>query len=51
MSKPQIAIQFHPQHADYDTIRRQVVAAEQMGVDTVYKSTYSGPVLYMGMRF
>jgi hypothetical protein len=21
------------------------------GVDTVYESTYSGPVLYMGMRF
>jgi probable F420-dependent oxidoreductase len=44
MAKPKIAIQFHPQHADYDTIRRQVVAAEEMGVDIVYNWDHFYPL-------
>jgi probable F420-dependent oxidoreductase len=44
VAKPKIAIQFHPQHADYDTIRRQVVAAEEMGVDIVYNWDHFYPL-------
>ena len=44
MAKPKIAVQFHPQHADYDTIRRQVVTAEEMGVDTVYNWDHFFPL-------
>lgn len=31
-----IAVQLHPQHADYSAIRDAVVGAEEMGVDIVY---------------
>jgi probable F420-dependent oxidoreductase len=44
MAKPQIAIQFHPQHAEYDTIRRQVVKAEEMGVDAVFNWDHFYPL-------
>ncbi len=36
MSKVRIAVQFHPQHADYDGIRRAVARAEELGVDIAY---------------
>ncbi|MDH3607252.1 MAG: LLM class F420-dependent oxidoreductase [Acidimicrobiia bacterium] len=44
MAKPKIAVQFHPQHADYDTIRRQVVKAEEIGVDIVYNWDHFYPL-------
>ncbi len=44
MVKPQIALQFHPQHAEYDVIRRQVVKAEEMGVDVVYNWDHFYPL-------
>ena len=44
MPKPLIAVQFHPQHADYDVLRRQVVAAEEMGVDIVYNWDHFYPL-------
>ena len=42
--KPLIAVQLHPQHGDYDTMRRQVVAAEEMGVDIVYNWDHFYPL-------
>lgn len=42
--RPLIAVQFHPQHGDYDTLRRQVVAAEKMGVDIVYNWDHFYPL-------
>ena len=42
--KPRIVVQFHPQHADYDTTRRQVVAAEEMGVDAIYNWDHFFPL-------
>ncbi len=44
MAKPKIAVQFHPQHAEYDTIRRQVVKAEELGVDIVYNWDHFYPL-------
>ena len=41
---PEIAVQFHPQHADYDTIRRQVVKAEEMGIDIAYNWDHFFPL-------
>lgn len=42
-----IAVQLHPQHADYDDIRRAVIRAEEMGVDVVYNWDHFFP-LYGG---
>ncbi|MEE9533533.1 MAG: LLM class F420-dependent oxidoreductase [Acidimicrobiia bacterium] len=42
--KPRIVVQLHPQHADYDNIRRQVVAAEEIGVDAVYNWDHFYPL-------
>jgi probable F420-dependent oxidoreductase len=42
-----IAVQLHPQHADYDDIRRAVVRAEELGVDVVYNWDHFFP-LYGG---
>ncbi|MBT8217756.1 MAG: LLM class F420-dependent oxidoreductase [Acidimicrobiia bacterium] len=39
-----MAVQFHPQHAAYDDIRRQVVKAEEMGVDIVYNWDHFYPL-------
>jgi probable F420-dependent oxidoreductase len=39
-----IALQLHPQHADYDDIRRTVVQAEEMGVDIVYNWDHFYPL-------
>ena len=39
-----IAVQLHPQHADYDDIRRAVVRAEEMGVDIVYNWDHFYPL-------
>ncbi len=36
MPKPLISVQFQPQHGDYDDLRRQVVAGEELGIDVVY---------------
>ncbi len=44
MSKAKIAVQIHPQYADYDAIRRAVVAAEELGVDTVYNWDHFYPL-------
>ena len=44
MAKPRIGVQFHPQHAGYDSIRRQVVKAEEMGVDVVYNWDHFFPL-------
>ena len=48
MSRPvRIGVQIQPQHAEYDDIRRAVVAAEEMGVDIVYNWDHFFP-LYGG---
>ncbi len=39
-----IAVHLHPQHADYDDIRRAVVRAEEMGVDVVYNWDHFYPL-------
>ncbi len=44
MSTVRIALQIHPQHADYDQIRRTVAAAEEMGVDIVYNWDHFYPL-------
>ncbi len=44
MRKARIAVQLHPQHADYDAIRRAVVAAEELGVDIVYNWDHFYPL-------
>ncbi len=44
MSKVRIAIQFHPQHADYAAIRDGVSQAEEMGVDIVYNWDHFYPL-------
>jgi probable F420-dependent oxidoreductase len=41
---PEIAVQFAPEHAEYDTIRRQVVKAEEMGIDTAYNWDHFFPL-------
>lgn len=45
--KIRIAVQLHPQHAEYDDIRRALVRAEEMGVDIVYNWDHFFP-LYGG---
>ncbi len=45
MSSPvRIAIQFQPQHADYQAIRRAVAEAEQLGVDIAYNWDHFYPL-------
>ncbi|NND02042.1 MAG: LLM class F420-dependent oxidoreductase [Acidimicrobiia bacterium] len=44
MSKVRIAIQFHPQHAEYDAIRDAVSRAEAMGVDIAYNWDHFYPL-------
>ena len=39
-----IAVHLHPQHADYDDIRRAVVRAEDMGADVVYNWDHFYPL-------
>ncbi len=48
MTRPiRIAVQIHPQHADYSKIRDAVVRAEEMGADIVYNWDHFFP-LYGG---
>ncbi len=44
MRKARIAVQLHPQHAEYDEIRRAVVRAEELGVDIVYNWDHFYPL-------
>ena len=45
MHRPiRIAVQLHPQHADYPTIRRAVARAEEMGVDLVFNWDHFFPL-------
>jgi probable F420-dependent oxidoreductase len=44
MSKVRIALQIHPQHSDYDVIRRTVAKAEEMGVDIAYNWDHFYPL-------
>ena len=39
-----IAVQLHPQHADYTAIRRAVTQAEELGVDIVYNWDHFYPL-------
>ena len=44
MSDVRIAIQIHPQHAEYADIRSAVMQAEEMGVDVVYNWDHFYPL-------
>ena len=44
MSKVRIAVQFHPQHAEYSDIRNAVVRAEDLGVDIAYNWDHFYPL-------
>ena len=44
MRKMRIAVQLHPQHADYGAIRDAVVRAEEMGADIVYNWDHFYPL-------
>ena len=45
MSHPiRIAVQLHPQHAEYSTIRKAAVQAEELGVDIVYNWDHFFPL-------
>ena len=45
MARPyRIAVQLHPQHAEYDDLRRAVLRAEDMGVDIVYNWDHFFPL-------
>jgi probable F420-dependent oxidoreductase len=44
MSKVRIAIQLHPQHADYADLRRAVMESEEAGVDIVYNWDHFYPL-------
>lgn len=44
MSRIRIAVQIHPQHAEYADIRRAVMQAEEMGVDVVYNWDHFYPL-------
>lgn len=45
MSRPvRIAVQLHPQHAEYADLRRAVAAAEEVGVDIVYNWDHFYPL-------
>ncbi len=44
MSQISIAVQFHPQHADYSAIRDGVERAEEMGVDIAYNWDHFYPL-------
>ena len=39
-----IAVQLHPQHADYDDIRRAVIEADELGVDVAYNWDHFYPL-------
>ncbi len=39
-----IAVQLHPQHADYDQIRAAVVQSEELGVDIAYNWDHFFPL-------
>ena len=47
MGPVRIAVQIHPQHTDYASIRSAVIQAEEMGVDVVYNWDHFYP-LYGG---
>jgi len=47
MAKARIAVQIHPQHADYSDIRRAAAEAEELGVDVLYNWDHFYP-LYGG---
>jgi hypothetical protein len=47
MGPLRIAIQVHPQHIDYASIRDAVMQAEDMGVDVIYNWDHFYP-LYGG---
>jgi probable F420-dependent oxidoreductase len=44
MTDVRIAVQLHPQHAQYDQIRQAVVKAEEMGVDIAYNWDHFYPL-------
>jgi probable F420-dependent oxidoreductase len=44
MTDVRIAVQIHPQHADYAAIRRAVARAEEMGADVVYNWDHFYPL-------
>jgi len=44
MRKIRLAVHIHPQHADYDAIRRTAVQAEEMGFDIVYNWDHFYPL-------
>jgi probable F420-dependent oxidoreductase len=44
VSDVRIAVQIHPQHADYADIRRAVMQAEELGVDIVYNWDHFYPL-------
>jgi len=44
MTNVRIALQIHPQHADYADIRRTVARAEELGVDIVYNWDHFYPL-------
>lgn len=44
MSRVRIAVQIHPQHGSYDSIRYAVAHAEDMGVDIVYNWDHFYPL-------
>lgn len=44
MSRVSIAVQFHPQHAQYAAIREGVAEAEEMGVDIAYNWDHFYPL-------
>ena len=47
MTDVRIAVQIHPQHADYGDIRRAAAEAEEIGVDVLYNWDHFYP-LYGG---
>ena len=44
MSRVRIGVQLHPQHADYEDIRRAVTQAEDLGADIVYNWDHFYPL-------
>ncbi len=44
MSKVRIGVQFQPQHAEYDAIRRAVARGEEMGIDIAYNWDHFFPL-------
>lgn len=50
MPPVRIAVQIHPQHAEYDDIRRAAAEAEEIGVDVLYNWDHFFP-LYGGEKY